>query len=46
MERSLQGMPAPQLRADAGAKASDVARLLRDLSAAGLRDVSLVIAQP
>ncbi|MGR3603546.1 MAG: ExbD/TolR family protein [Heliomarina sp.] len=45
-QASEDGIPAPQLRADAGAKASDVARLLRDLSAAGLRDVSLVVAQP
>ncbi|WP_318246195.1 biopolymer transporter ExbD [Pseudooceanicola nanhaiensis] len=36
--------PAPQLRADQGAEAAAVARLLKDLAAAGLSNVSLVIA--
>jgi len=34
----------PRLRADAGVEATAVARLMRELSAAGLKDVALVVS--
>lgn len=36
--------PPPRLRADAGAEAAEVARLLKRLAAAGVSDVALVVA--
>lgn len=35
----------PRLRADADVRAADVARLLKDLAAAGVADIALVVGQ-
>lgn len=45
LARRAKGVEAaPMLRADAGAEAATVARVLKDLAAAGLSDVALVVA--
>lgn len=45
LARRAEGSDAPPLlRADAGAEAAKVARVLKDLAAAGLSDVALVVA--